>query len=73
MTTSALSIGALSSLSSSSEKFEFRPSRMFLPLNTGSSSVSGSAKSFSQPTLGQMSGSAFGTWQNFVYIVLRTT
>ena len=46
---------------------------MFLPLNTGSSSVSGSAKSFSQPTLGQTSGWLPGTWQNFVYIESRTT
>ena len=46
---------------------------MFLPLNTGLSSVSGSAKSFSQPTLGHTSGWLSGTWQNFVYIESRTT
>ena len=44
---------------------------MFLPLNTGPSSVSGSAKSFSQPTLGQTSGWSRGTWQYFVYMASR--
>src|SRR3954452_15434782 len=46
---------------------------MFLPLKTGPSIVSGSAKSFSQPTLGQIGGSAFLTWQNFEYIESRVT
>ena len=46
---------------------------MFLPLNTGPSSVSGSAKSFSQPTLGQTSGWLAGTWQYFVYMESRVT
>ena len=71
--TSASSICLLMSGSSSRAKFEFPSSRMFLPLNTGPSSVSGSAKSFSQPTLGQTSGWLPGTWQNFVYIESRTT
>ena len=46
---------------------------MFLPLNTGPSSVSGSAKSFSQPTLGQTSGWLRGTWQYLVYMESRVT
>src|SRR5689334_21352833 len=47
--------------------------RMFFPLNVGSSTVCGSAKSFSQPTLGQMATFAFGTEQYFEYIVARST
>ena len=45
----------------------------FLPLKVGSSIVWASAKSFSQPTLGQTATLAFGTPQNFEYIVLRVT
>src|SRR5215210_4456015 len=46
---------------------------MFFPLNVGPSIDCGSAKSFSQPTLGQTSGWVFGTLQNFEYIVSRVT
>ena len=46
---------------------------MFLPLNVRSRIVSGSAKSLSQPTLGQIGGWSAGTWQYFVYIVWRLT
>ena len=46
---------------------------MLSPLNVRSNIVSGSLKSFSQPTLGQTSGWLPGTWQNFVYIESRTT
>src|SRR4051794_36674786 len=73
LTTSALSISELTFGSLSWAKFELPTSRMFLPLNTGPSRVSGSAKSLSQPTLGQIGGSAFLTWQNFVYIESRVT
>src|ERR1051326_8973518 len=54
-------------------QFELFDGMMFFPLNVGSSTVCGSAKSFSQPTLGQIATLAFGTLQNFEYIVLRST
>ena len=46
---------------------------MFLPLKVGSSIVCGSAKSLSQPTLGQMGVFDDGTLQNFEYMVSRDT
>src|SRR3954447_3640723 len=70
-TVSALSISALSALSLSSDQFTLPLWTMFLPLKTGSIIVCGSAKSLSQPTLGQISGSFFGTEQNFENIVSR--
>ena len=42
---------------------------MFFPLNVGSSSVWESKKSLNHPVFGQNATSAFGTLQNFVYIV----
>src|SRR3954447_12051410 len=42
---------------------------MFAPLNNGSSSVWASKKSLNHPVLGQNETCAFGTLQNFVYIV----
>src|SRR3954465_2721962 len=44
---------------------------MFFPLNVGPSIVCGSAKSFSQPVLGQIGVFDFGMPQNFEYIVSR--
>ena len=41
-------------------------SRMFLPLNVGSSIDCGSAKSLNQPTFGQIGTSSLRTPQNFV-------
>src|SRR3954453_6122921 len=72
-TSSALVIAALIVGSSRLAKLELPVFRMFLPLNVRSSSVSGSAKSFSQPTLGQIGGWLDGTWQYFVYMVWRLT
>src|SRR5215208_7754921 len=46
---------------------------MLLPSNVRSSIVCGSAKSFSQPVLGQMCVFDFGTPQYFEYIVSRVT
>src|SRR3954447_16445647 len=70
-TVSALSISSLSALSLRSDQFTLPVWTMFFPLKTGSSMVCGSAKSLSQPTLGQISGSFFGTAQNFENIVSR--
>src|SRR3954452_10373331 len=71
LSTSAFVIAALIFGSFSCGQFELFVCTMFLPLNVGSSIDCGSAKSFSQPTLGQTSGSVFGTPQNFEYIVSR--
>src|SRR3954447_6914365 len=57
--------------SSSWGQFELFVGLIALPLKVGSSIDCGSGKSFSQPTLGQTSGSVFGTPQNFEYIVSR--
>src|SRR3954451_21075576 len=46
---------------------------MFFPLKVGSSIVCGSAKSLSQPVLGQTSVLDFGMPQYFEYIVSRVT
>src|SRR5436190_19074648 len=46
---------------------------MFFPLKVGSSIVCGSAKSFSQPVLGQIGVFDFGIPQYFEYIVSRVT
>ena len=46
---------------------------MFSPLNVGSSTVCGSAKSCAQPNDGQTFTSDFGTWQKRVSIVSRVT
>src|SRR3954471_19405199 len=46
---------------------------MFFPLKVGSSIVCGSAKSLSQPTLGQTGVCDFGIPQYFEYIVSRVT
>src|SRR3954468_316211 len=73
LTTSALLMASLTCGLSRLAKFELPALRMFLPLNVRFSSVSGSAKSFSQPTLGQIGGWLDGTWQYFVYIVWRLT
>src|SRR5439155_568910 len=64
--TSALCIAALIFGSLRLAKFELPLLRMFLPLNVRSRIVSGSAKSLSQPTLGQIGGWSAGTWQYFV-------
>src|SRR5215213_9389730 len=71
--TSALVIALLIFGSSICAQFELFVGLMALPLNVGSSIDCGSGKSFSQPTLGQTSGSVFGTEQNFEYIVSRVT
>ena len=60
---SALSIALLMVGSSSSDQLELPCSRMFLPLKVGSSIVCGSAKSFSQPTFGQIATFADGVLQ----------
>src|SRR3954454_5926077 len=68
VSSSALLIASLTALSFSCDQLLLFAGRMFLPLNVGSRYVCGSAKSFSQPTFGQMATLAFGTLQNFVYI-----
>src|SRR3954471_7528043 len=73
VSTSALAIALLMAGSFSCGQFELLLWTMFFPLKVGSSIDCGSAKSFSQPTLGQTSGSVFGTPQNFEYIVSRVT
>src|SRR4051794_32961729 len=73
MMVSAAVIALLIFGSFSCGQFELFDATMFLPLNVGSSIDCGSGKSFSQPTLGQTSGSVFGTPQNFEYIVSRVT
>src|SRR3954452_3393588 len=57
----------------SCDQLELLLGTMFFPLNVGSSIVCGSAKSFSQPTLGQIGVFAFGMPQYFEYIVSRVT
>src|SRR3954451_23423523 len=69
--TSAFAIAWLIFGSLSCGQFELLVWLIALPLNVGSSIDCGSGKSFSQPTLGQTSGSVFGTEQNFEYIVSR--
>src|SRR5919107_1519519 len=71
--TSALAMALLIFGSSSCGQFELFDALIAFPLNVGSSIDCGSGKSFSQPTLGQTSGSFFGTPQNFEYIVSRVT
>src|SRR5919202_3973040 len=73
MSTSALAIALLIFGSFSCGQFELFVGLIAFPLNVGSSIDCGSGKSFSQPTLGQTSGSDFGTEQNFEYIVSRVT
>src|SRR3954453_9683206 len=73
MIVSALVMAWLIFGSFSCGQFELLLGTMFFPLNVGSSIDCGSGKSFSQPTLGQTSGSFFGTPQNFEYIVSRVT
>src|SRR5262245_43650220 len=60
---SASSIALLIVGSSSCGQLELPCSRMFLPLNVGSSIVWPSAKSFSQPTFGQIATLADGVLQ----------
>src|SRR5688572_20304462 len=69
----AFSSAALTSGSSSSDQFTLLASRISLPLNVGSSTVCGSAKSCDQPYDGQTLTSEPDTWQNFVSIVSRVT
>src|SRR4051812_15579605 len=71
VSTSALVIAWLMAGSFSCGQFELLLWTMFLPLNVGSSIDCGSAKSLSHPTLGQTSGSPFGTPQNFEYMMSR--
>src|SRR5919204_2030870 len=73
MIVSAFVIAELIAGSFSCGQFELLVGRMFAPLNVGSSTVCGSAKSFCQPTLGQIATCDFGTLQNFEYIVSRGT
>src|SRR3954470_23422339 len=54
-------------------QFELLLGTMFFPLNVGSSIVCGSAKSFSQPVLGQIGVFDFGLPQYFEYMVSRVT
>src|SRR4051794_35262218 len=72
-TVSAASIALLISGTSSCGQFELFVGTMFFPLNVGSSIVCGSAKSLSQPVLGQISVLDFGMPQYFEYIVSRVT
>src|SRR5689334_7703686 len=69
----ALSICALRALSLNWDQFELPCGRMFSPLNVGSRYVCGLAKSFSQPTFGQIATFADGTLQNFVYMASCAT
>src|SRR5690242_14956709 len=55
------------------DQFELPWGRMFAPLNVGSRYVCGLAKSFSQPTFGQIATFADGTLQNFVYMASCAT
>src|SRR3954471_21279883 len=71
--TSAFVIAWLIFGSFSCGQFELLVGTMFFPLKVGSSIDCGSAKSFSQPTLGHTSVLLFGTPQNFAYIVSRVT
>src|SRR4051794_30207247 len=57
----------------SSDQFELPCSRMFLPLNVGSSIVWPSEKSLIQPTFGQTATFAPGVLQYRVYIVFVFT
>src|SRR3954449_5347569 len=72
-TVSAASMALLIDGTFSCDQFELFVGTMFFPLNVGSSIVCGSAKSFSQPTLGQIGVFAFGIPQYFEYIVSRVT
>src|SRR4051794_33738722 len=54
-------------------QFELFVCTMFFPLKVGSSIVCGSAKSFSQPVLGQTSVFDFRMPQYFEYMVSRVT
>src|SRR3954452_1300572 len=72
-TVSALSIAELIAGTSSCGQLELFDWTMFFPLNVGSSIVCGSAKSFSQPVLGQIWVLDFGMPQYFEYIVSRVT
>src|SRR5262249_3058138 len=70
---SALSMALLIGGTFSSGQFELPWSRMFLPLNVGSSIVWPSEKSLIQPTFGQTATFADGLLQYRVYIVLVFT
>src|SRR4051794_2920346 len=72
-TVSALSMALLIAGTSSCGQFELFVGTMFFPLKVGSSIVCGSAKSLSQPVLGQIGVFDFGMPQYFEYIVSRVT
>src|SRR4051794_30220409 len=71
--TSARAMALLTPALFSSGQLELFTGMIAFPLNVRSSRVSGSGKSLSHPTLGQIWGSFLGTLQKFVYMVSRVT